>query len=136
MSVHDRSVVMICPVADLEQINAISVSMGHTDREFAVALSPTGAEPATHYACCPFTTLGYALMLTQAPAAPDEIEEGDDTLYMPLDADTLAWLRSTLTISVDPPLDPEGVSYPTPRAHFDATLKKAGLVEVASEEEA
>ena len=49
-------------------------------------------------------------------------------------ADTLAWLRSTLTISVNPPLDPEGVSYPTPRAHFNAVIAAAGLVEVASEE--
>ena len=131
---HDHSVVMICPVADLDQVNAISVAMGHTDREFAVALAPTKDGPATHYACCPFTTLGYAKMLTQAPAAPDPIPEGDDTLYMPLDATTLAWLRATLTISVNPPLDPEGVSYPTPRAHFNAAIAKAGLVEAQTEE--
>ena len=35
-------------------------------------------------------------------------------------------------VSVNPPLDPEAPSYPTPRTHFNATLAAAGIVEVAT----
>ena len=132
MAPHDHSVIVICPADHKAAVIAICQGLGHTERELDKPLYAPGNPDPVAWVSSPWTTLGYALMLTEAPAAPDEIEEGDDTLYMPLPADKLAWLRATLTISVNPPLDPEAPSYPTPRAHFDATLAKAGLVEVAT----
>jgi hypothetical protein len=132
MSVHDHTTLMICPAADLAQITAIGVEMGHSDREFSIPLSPTGAEPATHYACCPATTRGYALMLTEWQALPEEPEDGVN--YAPLPADTLAWLRSTLTISINPPLDPEGTHYASPLEQFEAVIGEMGLQRVVAEE--
>ena len=134
MAAHNRNVIVICPAEHKAAVIAICQGLGHTERELDKPLYAPGNPDPVAWVSSPWTTLGYAKMLTEAPAAPDEIEEGDDTLYMPLPADTLAWLRATLTISVNPPLDLEGVSYPTPRAHFDAVIAAAGLVEVATEE--
>ena len=133
-SPHDHNMIAIAPADAIEQVHAISVSLGHSEREFAVALSPTGKEPATHYACSPAVTRGYALMMMTAPPAPEVIEEGDDTLYIPLPAETLDWLRSTLVMSVQPPLDPEAPRYATPREHFEAVIAGMGLKPIEAEE--
>lgn len=136
MSAHDHNMILIAQAEDIEQINQISVSLGHSEREFAVPLSPTGKEPATHYACSPAVTRGYALMMMTAPPAPEVIEEGDTTLYVPLPAETVDWLRSTLTMSVQPPLDPtdeEAPRYGSPREHFEAVIAEMGLKPIEAE---
>ena len=129
---HDRNVIVQCPPADRNAVNAICAELGHTDNELRTPVfTPGGSEPAA-YVLSGWATEGFARMLTEWPAMPDNPEPGVN--YAPLDEATLAWLRSTLTISINPPLDPEGVSYPTPRAHFNATIAAAGLVEVETGE--
>lgn len=131
MAAHDHSVIVICPAEHKAAVIAICQGLGHTERELDKPLYAPGNPDPVAWVSSPWTTLGYALMLTEWPALPENPEPGVN--YAPLDEATLAWLREVLLISVDPPLD-GGPGYPTPRAHFNATIAKAGLVEVATEE--
>lgn len=44
------SLVAICPVGLLPEVNELTLGMGWTDGEFSVPLSADGSEPATHMA--------------------------------------------------------------------------------------
>lgn len=64
-----QSAVMIVPAAGLAAANAFGASMGWGEANYTVPLSPSGAEPATHWGCRANVTDGF-LALLDAP--PDE----------------------------------------------------------------
>jgi hypothetical protein len=45
------SAVLIIPADDLDAANAFGVEQGWGEGNFSVPLSPTGAEPTTHWGC-------------------------------------------------------------------------------------
>ncbi|MEM9285498.1 MAG: hypothetical protein AAGA39_06400 [Pseudomonadota bacterium] len=50
MTEYRYSLVAVVAEADRDEVNQFGVAMGHSGDEFCAPLSPTGAEPATHYA--------------------------------------------------------------------------------------
>lgn len=69
--------VLIAPAAMQAIANAFSEAMGWGPMVYSVALSPTGAEPATHYACRADLAEGFLAMLENAPeGAPPFIVTG------------------------------------------------------------
>lgn len=67
-----HSAVFIIPAAYRDAGNALGEAMGWGPGNYSVALSPTGAEPATHYGCRADVTDGFLAMLADPPpeAAP------------------------------------------------------------------
>ena len=47
---HSVSLIVICPAATLPAATALGVQLGWSENELSIPLSPTGAEPATHWA--------------------------------------------------------------------------------------
>lgn len=43
------ALVLIIPAALLDAANALGAALGHGSSSYSIALSPTGAEPASHY---------------------------------------------------------------------------------------
>ena len=64
-----KSVVLIVPAEHRADGNQLAIQLGYDvepGHTYAVPLSPTGAEPATHYGCRPWSTPGFVLLLQMA----------------------------------------------------------------------
>lgn len=71
--------VFIAPASMQAMANAFSEAMGWGPMVYSVALSPTGAEPATHYACRADLADSFLAMLGDAPeGAPPFVVTGID----------------------------------------------------------
>jgi hypothetical protein len=111
---HTHSLVIICPAEHKATVEEAGAALGHSGNEYSVALSPTGAEPATHYGLQAWATPETAHAWTQAEEVP------------PLTAEQLAWLRSILTISARTDI--------AAFDHFMSVIGGMGLSRIVAEE--
>lgn len=115
---------LILPAADQADGNALACALGHDmppGATFGVPLSPSGAEPATHFGChgnvMPvFVDLVHGAQLGTLP-------ELDWTAFGLTEA-RVHELATALIVSNDD-------SSADPLAHFDATAATAGLLRIA-----
>ncbi|NJL08680.1 MAG: hypothetical protein HC900_10775 [Methylacidiphilales bacterium] len=119
MSVFSHSLVMLCPAEHKAAIEAAGVALGYSGNEYTVPLSPTGAEPATHYGLHTWAVPELVYAWTEAPELP------------PLTPERVTWLRSTLTISARDDVGGEGQD--TPGQHFDAVCASIGVQLIKAE---
>ncbi|MCQ8184060.1 hypothetical protein [Parvularcula maris] len=69
---YNHSIVLIVAAEDRPMAEEAGRSLGYTDHEYTVALSPDGAEPATHYALHSWARQDFADLLTgRRDAGPD-----------------------------------------------------------------
>ena len=61
------SAIMTVPAAYRDAANAFAVSMGWGPDNYSVPLSPTGAEPATHWTLCATVGQGFIDLLASPP---------------------------------------------------------------------
>lgn len=61
------SAIMTVPAAYRDAANAFAVSMGWGPDNYSVPLSPTGAEPATHWTLCATVGQGFLDLLAAPP---------------------------------------------------------------------
>jgi hypothetical protein len=118
----ERSLVMIVPAAARAQANALAISFRHAspgDDPFDVPLSPTGAEPATHYGTHTWASAQFVADLDAAQAGTlDPLPPGVDR----------AALQSLVTLIVRSvrPLDAD------PPTHFAEALAAHGLQRIVT----
>lgn len=60
------SLAMIAPASALEAFAALGADLGFSTSEFTVPLSPTGAEPATHYGLHAWSRPDFVATVTEA----------------------------------------------------------------------
>jgi hypothetical protein len=126
---YSYSLVMLCPSEHRTGVEAAGLALGHSGQEYGVPLSPTGAEPATHYGLRAAAAADYVLAVTgtlpDRDPTPDE-ETRVAEILAPLAPEQVAGLRAVLVMSARPDADRHG--------HFDAVIADAGLVRVESED--
>ena len=103
------SAVLIIPEAQRTKANALGEALGHGPNNYSVALSATGAEPATHWGGCGEVTDDFIAMIADAAQGnpPADLAEVLGTLIADFRADA--------------------------DGHFDAVLNANGLKMVAAE---
>ena len=72
------SCVLILPLDQVATGNAVSEAMGWGSPAYTVALSPTGAEPATHYGLRTWSDEAFQAML-ESQVYPPQVEEAGIT---------------------------------------------------------
>jgi len=110
------SAVLIIPEAQRAKANALGEALGHGPNNYSVALSATGAEPATHWGGRGEVTDDFIAMIADAA-------QGNPTAGLDYPAADLAEVLGTLI--ADFRADADG--------HFDAVLNSNGLKMVAAE---
>ena len=110
------SAVLIIPEAQRDKANALGEVLGHGPNYYSVALSATGAEPATHWG-------GHGEVTDQFIAMIADSAQGNPPAGLDYPLADLAEVLGTLI--ADFRADADG--------HFDAVLSANGLKMVAAE---
>lgn len=115
---------LILPAADRADGNALACALGHDvppGATFGVPLSPSGAEPATHYGTHTWVMPAFIDLL--AGAAQGTLPDLDWAAFGLTEARVRELVAALVTSSVDDGADTI--------AHFDATAASAGLARIA-----
>jgi hypothetical protein len=79
---YDRSVVLIVAAEDRAEAESFGEGLGHSGQEYAVPLSPTGEEPATHFALHSWASEAFVALL--AGTAPSGVPQEAVDRLLPL----------------------------------------------------